>query len=336
GQTFILYNRVESIDSFAYGISKLFNEEDNVRITVAHGQMSGAALDDKMTAFYNGEADLLICTTIIENGLDLPNANTIIIYDADKLGLATLYQLRGRVGRSGLVAHAYFTYKSGRVLGENAMKRLNAIMDYTDFGSGYKLAMRDLEIRGAGNILGAEQHGHMEKVGYEMYSRMLRQAVGALRGEVEVKKETEVRIQTDLVTYIDDSYAAGERKIEVYSRLAALDSKEKKAKYLAELTDTLGAPPESVLNLAEIALAKNIAAQFDAERILVNDKGLGVIFNKAFVKNTKLIQAIARDKSVLLAGDAKTPTLLFRVKNMSVREKLERIEGFFEKLKVES
>jgi transcription-repair coupling factor (superfamily II helicase) len=329
GQSFILYNRVENIDSFAYNVSKLFDPEDGVKIIVAHGQMSGTVLDDKMTAFYNGEADLLVCTTIIENGLDLPNANTIIVCDADKLGLSTLYQLRGRVGRSGLVAHSYFTYSANKSLSENAMKRLNAIMDYTDFGSGYKLAMRDLEIRGAGNILGAEQHGHMEKVGYELYSRMLKKAVGELKGEtVEAVGETEVRFDADIDTYIGDEYASGADKLEIYNKIARIDSPSEKEKYLAELSEIYGKPPKSVVNLIDIAVIKNSASKLDAQKIMINPRGLGIIFDKAFVKHEKLIRLIAKDKNAVLTGDEKSPTLLFNAKNLTIEQKMERLAVF--------
>jgi transcription-repair coupling factor (superfamily II helicase) len=328
GQTFILYNRVENIDGFAYNVSKLFDPSDDIKIIVAHGQMSGSMLDEKMTAFYNGDADLLICTTIIENGLDLPNANTIIVCGADKLGLATLYQLRGRVGRSGLVAHAYFTYAANKSVSENAMKRLNAIMDYTDFGSGYKLAMRDLEIRGAGNVLGAEQHGHMEKVGYELYSRMLKKAVSELKGESEPVGETEVRFEADIETYIDDSYASGANKLEIYNKIARIESPSDKQKYLAELSEIYGKPPKSVVNLIDIAVIKNTASKLDALKIMINPRGLGIIFDKAFVRHAKLIKLIAKDKNAVLTGNEKSPTLLFNAKSLTAEQKLERLSTF--------
>ncbi|MDR2091103.1 MAG: transcription-repair coupling factor [Clostridiales bacterium] len=332
GQSFILYNRVETIDSFAYAVSKLFDPSDDVKITVAHGQMSGTVLDDKMTAFYNGEADLLICTTIIENGLDLPNANTIIVCGADKLGLSTLYQLRGRVGRSGLVAHAYFTYSADKALSEDAMKRLNAIMDYTDFGSGYKLAMRDLEIRGAGNVLGAEQHGHMEKVGYELYARLLKEAIGELKGEKpERSVETEVRFDSDIDTYIDDSYASGKDKLEIYNKIARIETQTDKEKYLAELGEIYGKPPKSVVNLIDIALIKNFASKLNALKIMINQRGLGILFDKAFVKHEKLIRLIAKDKNAVLTGNEKTPTLLFNARSLTTEQKLERLADFLKR-----
>ena len=325
GQTFILYNRVETLDSFAYKISKMFGPEDDLRFIVAHGRMAGGQLDEKITAFYGGEADVLICTTIIENGIDLPNANTIIICEADKFGLSTLYQLRGRVGRSGQVAHAYFTYSPDKILNENAVKRLNAIMDYTDFGSGYKIAMRDLEIRGAGNVLGAEQHGHMEKVGYELYSRLLREAVSEALGEKPEQgsdTDAEVKIDADIDTYIEDAYVSGAEKIEVYGRIAAIDSEEKKEKYLAELTELYGKPKEGLINLMDIAYLKNMASKLGALKIMINSRGLGIVFNDTFFKREKLIKAIAKEKNMVLTGGESSPTLLFNVKNKTPREKL--------------
>ncbi|MEG1608669.1 MAG: helicase-related protein, partial [Clostridia bacterium] len=165
GQVYILYNRVDSIEKIACRAQELVPE---AKVVVAHGQMETKQLEDRINAFYNKEANVLVCTTIIENGIDIPDANTLIVCDADRLGLSQLYQLRGRVGRSNRVAYAYFTIAPNKVLTENSTKRLNAIMDYTELGSGFKIAMRDLEIRGAGNVLGKEQHGHIEKVGYEL------------------------------------------------------------------------------------------------------------------------------------------------------------------------
>ncbi|MDR1940371.1 MAG: transcription-repair coupling factor [Clostridiales bacterium] len=336
GQTFILYNRVEDIDGFASAVSRLFEGGDDIKIIVAHGRMNGNVLDEKMTAFYNGEADILICTTIIENGLDLPNANTIIICDADRLGLATLYQLRGRVGRSGLTARAYFTYAPNRVMNENAMKRLNAIMDYTDFGSGYKLARRDLEIRGAGNVLGAEQHGHMEKVGYEMYSRMLKEAIGEIRGGEEAKagaeaariRETEIRFDADIDMYIDEKYMSAEQRVEAYSQIARIDGEAAKEQYIKTLTEAYGSPPLALLNLIDIAVVKNAAAKIDAVRIMINSQGLGIVFNNAFTRRAKLISVISKSKNMLLTGNEKTPTLVFNVKNMNSKQKMEVLKKF--------
>ena len=196
GQVFILYNKVESIFDFALKIKNLVPEG---KILVAHGQMSERTLESKIISFYNGEYDILIATTIIENGIDLPNANTIIVIDADRLGLSTLYQLRGRVGRGNRMAYAYFTYRQ-QVLVEQAYKRLNALMEYSDIGSGYKIALRDLEIRGAGNVLGKEQHGHMEKIGYELYSKLLKEKL------TQDDFEQECELDCKITAYIPDEY----------------------------------------------------------------------------------------------------------------------------------
>ncbi|MCQ2400167.1 MAG: DEAD/DEAH box helicase, partial [Clostridia bacterium] len=174
GQAFILYNRVESIYTFAERLKTII---PNVKMTVAHGRMEEKVLENSIMEFYQGKTNLLVSTTIIENGIDLPNANTLIVIDADTMGLSTLYQLKGRVGRSDRLAYAYFTFKREKILSDTAFERLNAIMEFAEMGSGIKIAMRDLEIRGAGNILGAEQHGHMDKIGYELYSKLLREEI---------------------------------------------------------------------------------------------------------------------------------------------------------------
>ena len=180
GQVFYLYNRVENIDAKANEISELVPE---ARVAVAHGKMTGTELENIMADFIDKKIDVLVCTTILETGIDIPNANTIIIEDADRLGLAQLYQIRGRVGRSDRAAYAYITYRKNKVLAEASEKRLKAIKEFTEFGSGFKIALRDLEIRGAGNILGPEQHGHMDAVGYEMYCKLLDESVREMQGE---------------------------------------------------------------------------------------------------------------------------------------------------------
>ena len=196
GQVFLLYNRVESIFTFAARIKQILPE---AKISVAHGRMDKTTLENAVLDFYGGKSDILITTTIIENGIDLPNANTIIVIDSDRLGISQLYQLKGRVGRGSRLAHAYFTYKAERVMTDNASARLRAIMEFTELGSGYKLAMRDLEIRGAGNVLGAEQHGHMDKVGYELYSKLLKEE---LTGESQTVAELDIRVNA----YIPEGY----------------------------------------------------------------------------------------------------------------------------------
>ncbi len=258
GQVFLLYNKVESIFTFAARIKQILPE---ARISVAHGRMDKNVLENAVLDFYGGKSDILITTTIIENGIDLPNANTIIVIDSDKLGISQLYQLKGRVGRGARLAHAYFTFKAERVMTENASARLKAIMEFTELGSGYKLAMRDLEIRGAGNVLGAEQHGHMDKVGYELYSKLLKEE---LTGETQTVAELDIRVNA----YIPESYvesAAG--RLDSYKQIAEIATVADYKRVYASLRDTYGALPIAVENLLVIAALKSYASKFNVRKI---------------------------------------------------------------------
>nr|WP_122012952.1 transcription-repair coupling factor [Maliibacterium massiliense] len=250
GQVYVVYNRVRSIEGYTRRLRELVPE---ARIAFAHGQMGEGALEALMIDFMAGDYDVLVCTTIIENGLDIPRVNTMVVCDADRFGLAQLYQLRGRVGRSNRLAYAYFTYRRDGALSETAEKRLRAITEFTQFGSGFKIAMRDLEIRGAGNLLGAEQHGHMSAVGYEMYCRLMDEAVQLLRGKApEAKVDT--RIDVALEAYIPEDYIQNEQlKIQAYQRIAAVDSDEAEQDVVEELIDRYGEPPAVVLHLLKIA-----------------------------------------------------------------------------------
>ncbi len=259
GQVFYLYNRVRSIHIKAMQIREMVPE---ARIAVAHGQMNEKELENIMYDFIKGEYDILVCTTIIESGLDMPNVNTIIVEDADKMGLAQLYQLRGRVGRSNRLAYAYITYRKDKVLNEAAEKRLQAIKEFTEFGSGFKIAMRDLEIRGAGNLLGPEQHGHMEAVGYEMYCRLLDEAVRELKGETPERTDQEITIDINVNAYIDDEYiGVEEQKIEMYKKIAAIQDENDVMDIEDELIDRFGDIPQPVRNLINIAYIKTLLAK---------------------------------------------------------------------------
>ncbi len=258
GQTFILYNRVESIFTFAARIKEILPE---ARVSVAHGRMDKTVLENAVLNFYGGNADILITTTIIENGIDLPNANTIIVIDSDRLGISQLYQLRGRVGRGTRLAHAYFTFKPEHVMSEGAAARLKAIMEFTELGSGYKLAMRDLEIRGAGNVLGAEQHGHMDKVGYELYSKLLKEE---LTGEEQTEVELDIRVNAYIAEgYIESS--AG--RLDSYKQIAEISTVADYKRVYASLRDTYGELPVAVENLLVIAVLKSYAAKFHVKKI---------------------------------------------------------------------
>lgn len=276
GQVFYLSNRVRTIDIKAAKVAELCPD---ARIAVAHGQMGERELEEIMMGFIKGDADVLVCTSIIESGLDLPNVNTIIVENADYLGLSQLYQIRGRVGRSNRLAYAYITYKRDKVLPEAAEKRLQAIKEFTEFGSGFKIAMRDLEIRGAGNILGPEQHGHIATVGYDMYCRLLEKAVRELKGEPEEAPELEVSIDLEISAYLDAGYISNEgSKIEMYKKIAAIEDEEDASDIRDELTDRYGDLPEAANNLIEIAhikaLAKHLAIVSIAQKDTVITFGL--------------------------------------------------------------
>ena len=311
GQVFYLYNRVRTIDSKAADVQAMVPD---ARVAVAHGQMEERQLEDIMISFLKGEFDVLVCTTIIESGLDMPNVNTIIVEDADKMGLAQLYQLRGRVGRSNRLAYAYITYKRDKVISEVAEKRLQAIKEFTELGSGFKIAMRDMEIRGAGNMLGPEQHGHMESVGYDMYCRLLDEAVRELRGEPLRKEETEVSIDINIDAYIDDSYIGSEsRKIEMYKKIAAINDENDVLDIEDELTDRYGDIPEPVRNLITVAYIKALARSLGISS--VTEKRDSVIFGFADIKNIDF-QAIAKAaekyRRQLLFSAGASPHLVYK------------------------
>lgn len=255
GQVFVLYNRVEGIDAFAHRLSELVTD---AKIIVGHGQMPEKQLEANVLAFYRHEYDVLVSTTIIENGVDLPDANTLIVIDADYLGLSTLYQLKGRVGRGDKMARAYFTFKADKVLSETAYKRLTALTEYSGLGSGFKIAMRDLEIRGAGNVLGKEQHGHMEKIGYELYAKLLKQELG----EVTVNYETEIDVSVS--AFIPENYVkTHSNRMDCYKQIAEIASEADERRIIDGLKSNYGALPEEVENLILIAKLKNLCRNFE-------------------------------------------------------------------------
>ena len=252
GQIYYLHNRVETIDQFASALKRRIPE---ITVAVAHGKMGEEALSDVMQSMANGEIQVLVCTTIIETGLDIPNVNTLIIENADRFGLSQLHQLRGRVGRSTRHAYAYFTYRPDKALTEVAEKRLSALRDFAEFGSGFKIAMRDLEIRGAGNLLGAEQSGHMMSVGYDMYLKLLDEAV--LEEQGGRPKEIDCTADLNVTANVDPDYVArGEERMDLYRRMAAIRSQEDADDLLDEIVDRYGEPPKGVLNLVDIALLR--------------------------------------------------------------------------------
>lgn len=258
GQVYYVYNRVTDIADVALRIAKLVPD---ARVDFAHGQMSERELENVMYSFVNGEIDVLVSTTIIETGLDISNVNTMIIHDSDRYGLSQLYQLRGRIGRSNRTAYAFLMYRKNVMLKETAEKRLAAIREYTDLGSGFKIAMRDLELRGAGNLLGAQQHGHMNAVGYDLYCKMLNEAVKEAKG-IHTMEDFETSVDLNVDAYIPDSYISNEfQKLDIYKRIAGIETQQDYDDMLEELLDRFGEPGKAVLNLLAIAKLKAIAHQ---------------------------------------------------------------------------
>jgi transcription-repair coupling factor (superfamily II helicase) len=275
GQVYFLYNRVEDIARKAEEISMLVPD---ARVTFAHGQMSEQELETVMLAFMEGEFDVLVSTTIIETGVDIPNVNTLIVHDADKMGLSQLYQLRGRVGRSNRVAYAYFTHRRDKVLTEVAEKRLQAIKEFTELGSGFKIAMRDLSIRGAGNLLGAEQHGFIDSVGFDLYSQMLKDAIEEKMGDKPVESKPKLEIDLEVDAYIPDSYISdGHQKIEMYKRFRGITSIEELEELQEELVDRFGEYPEQVSLLFQIAQIKVFAMESGIEMIKQSKQDINIL-----------------------------------------------------------
>jgi len=275
GQCFYLYNRVETI----YKVASEIEKATGVRVAVAHGKMSKSEISDIWQDLVDGEIDVLVCTTIIETGVDVPNCNTLIVEDADKLGLSQLHQIRGRVGRTSKRAYAYFLYRKGKTLSEDAYKRLMTIREFTEFGSGLKIAMRDLEIRGAGDLLGAEQSGHMLSVGYDMYMQLLEEAVGEKRGIL--KPKTQCRIELKVSAYIPDGYIkSADTRIEIYKLIAAIENEEDRSDVIDELIDRFGDPPKEVMNLLDVTMLRVIGSENGVTEIQQKDETLLFMLEK--------------------------------------------------------
>ena len=312
GQVYYLHNRVESIDLTASRIQKMLGPE--VRIVTGHGKMGEQELSSVMQAMVDGEADVLVCTTIIETGIDIPNVNTLIIEDADKMGLAQLHQIRGRIGRSARRAYAYLTYRRGKILQETAAKRLSAIREYVEFGSGFKIAMRDLEIRGAGNLLGPEQSGYLMSVGYDLYLKLLEEAVLEERGE---EKQIEAECSADLTVNanIPERYVpSAEQRMDLYRRIAAIRTDDDASDLLDEMLDRYGEAPRSVLALLDVALLRAAAAKAGISDISqkkdVLKFTLGVFRPEALVSVCNL----AKYKYRLTLAAGETPALSLKLK----------------------
>lgn len=312
GQVFYLYNRVKGIYRKAEWIRTIFPD---INVAVGHGKMKEDELEDIMYDMVNGKTDVLVCTTIIETGLDIPNANTIIIEDADHMGLAQLYQLRGRVGRSNRAAYAYLTYHRDKILSDTASKRLRAVKEFTEFGSGFKIAMRDLEIRGAGNILGPEQHGHMDAVGYDMYCKLLKESVDEAQG-IEVKEQIDVSIDINIDAYLPENYIRNHnQRIDIYKKIAAVENDDDKFEIEDELIDRFGDIPEPVQNIIAVAALKSPAKAVGICEISQNANILSMKFMPEYI-DANLIMGLDKNfpKRIKLVSSEK-PIINYSIRN---------------------
>lgn len=334
GQVFYLYNNVESISRKALEISELVPE---AKVEFAHGKMSGRELEDIMERFIKQEINVLVCTTILESGIDIPNANTIIVENADRLGLAQLYQIRGRVGRSDKQAYAYITYKRDKLLSEVADKRLKAIREFTEFGSGFKIAMRDLEIRGAGSLLGEIQHGHMEQVGYDTYCNLLDQVVKEMQGiEIDTsEEEQEIQIDINISSYIPDEYIENSsQKIEVYQNIALCRTEEDIQNVIDETIDRYGVMPIELENLIEIARIKELCRKAGVIKVAekknayTNSKNLVFYFDKNKYKPEIVDTLIKKYGYEIKFSTGIEPYITLRIEKMSDEELINKIKEF--------
>lgn len=327
GQTLILLNNVEALDPYA---SKLRSLCPDARIITAHGQMLPGQLEERMSAFYDKEFDVLVATTIIENGIDLPDANTLIVIDSGRFGLSQLYQLRGRVGRRGALAHAYFTVPENGALTDTAQKRLNTLLENTDIGSGFKVALADLSIRGAGNLLGAEQSGHIEKVGYEMYLELLDEAVQEVKTGVKKQEIRDVEMKVDAAAFINDSYISGRDKLRVYKQISKVASVSARDSLVKELEQVYGPVDLPLENLINVALLKNLASNYGVSKIIINRNGAGANFYDADVfKNESLMNAVAKNSGSVVLTTTIPPSMIFEVNKLTAEQKLARLIDFF-------
>ena len=336
GQVFYLYNNVENISKKALDISELVPE---AKVEFAHGKMTGREIEDIMERFINKEINVLVCTTILESGIDIPNANTIIVENADRLGLAQLYQIRGRVGRSDKQAYAYVTYKRDKLLSEVADKRLKAIREFTEFGSGFKIAMRDLEIRGAGSLLGEIQHGHMEQVGYDTYCNLLDQVVKEMQG-IEVEEEQEITIDIDVSSYIPDSYIDNSsQKIEIYQNIALCRTEEDIQNVIDEIIDRYGVMPKELENLIEVARIKELCKAAgvvkvaEKKNMLTNSQNLVFYYDKNKYNPEIVDTLIKKYGNAIKFSVGIEPYVTLRLGKLTEEQLIEKIKGFLQDCK---
>ena len=317
GQVFYLYNKVEGIEKKSNEVSKLVPE---AKVGFAHGKMTGKELEQIMMDFIQKKINVLVCTTILESGIDIPNANTIIVENADRLGLAQLYQIRGRVGRSDRQAYAYITYKREKLLSEVADKRLKAIKEFTEFGSGFKIAMRDLEIRGAGSLLGEIQHGHMEQVGYDTYCRLLDEVVKEMKG-IEVKEEQDIQLDIDVSSYIPDNFIeSNSQKIEIYQNIALCRTEEDIQNVIDEIIDRYGHMPEELENLIEIARIKNLCKEANVLKISQRKDKVVFYFDKSKFNPEIVDKLIKKYSSNIRFSTGVEPYITLNIGNKIIEE----------------
>lgn len=330
GQVYYLHNRTQSISACA---RRLAESIPGARVRFAHGQMDPETLEDVMLQMQAGEIDILVCTTIIETGLDIQNVNTMIVEDADRLGLAQLYQLRGRVGRSNRRAFCYLTYRRDKSLREEAVKRLSAIREFTEFGSGFKIAMRDLEIRGAGNLLGAEQHGHMETVGYDMYCRLLEECVNELQGRPATEEDWEPQLDFEADAYIPATYIRNHRhRLEFYKKIAAVANEEDSRDTADELIDRFGEYPACVGNLLLAAECKALAKQTGIAQITMRDNNILFYFKNSF-DPALIAQLIGAYKGKILLSAGQKPYFSYRLTDAEKKTLLASIKSLLQTYK---
>jgi len=324
GQVFYLFNNVERIMQKADEIANLIPE---AKVTYAHGQMTGHEIEDIMEEFVEGKTDVLICTTILESGIDIPNANTIIVENADRMGLAQLYQIRGRVGRSDRQGYAYITYKRDKLLSEVADKRLKAIKEFTEFGSGFKIAMRDLEIRGAGSLLGEIQHGHLEQVGYDTYCNLLDEVIKEIQGEI-VTPEIDVQIDLDATCYIPDTYISdSSQKIEMYQNIALCKNEEDIQNVIDEMIDRFGNMPKEIENLIEIARIKNLCKKLKISKVQGKRNFVVFIFEPGEI-NIDINELVKRYKNRIKFTQGIKPQITLSLNNVSEIKMLQEVKEF--------
>ena len=311
GQVYYLHNRIDTIDQTALKLQQSFPD---VPIAVAHGRMTEEQMSDVMSRMYAGEISVLVCTTIIETGVDIPNVNTLIIEDADHMGLAQLHQIRGRVGRSNRHAYAYLTYRRGKVLSEVSQKRLSAIREFAEFGSGFKIAMRDLEIRGAGNVLGAEQSGHMMDVGYDLYLQLLAEATAELKGEAPVRRTdctADLLVSAGLPqNYVSDAAT----RVDLYRRIAMISSREDYSDMQDELIDRFGDPPRAACALLDIALLRADASAAGIYEITQKNGSLLLFFRPEGLEGAAGVCAAPRYRGRIFLSAGEKPYITLKLR----------------------